>query len=109
MPIDLQNETQGINVTETGGFTCIHIQYVKCFPLTRNIILIKSSLLRVSVAPPPQKKSPASHSSLISVYLRTVLTLAVTIFNKLDPKEHASRDTEMELTFSQCQDLQRVY
>lgn len=60
-------------------------------------------------SPPTSKKSPASHSSLISVYLRTVLTLEVTIFNKLDPKEHDSRDTEMELTFSQCQDLQRVY
>lgn len=55
--------------------------YVKHFSLKRNIILIKSSLLHISVE---EKKSPAHYPSFISVCLRTLMTLAVTIFNKLD-------------------------
>lgn len=73
--------------------------YVKHFPLRRNIILIKSSLLHVSVVK-KAKKNPAHDPSFIPVYLRTLLTLAVTIFNKLDFKGHDPRYTEMKLTFS---------
>lgn len=82
----------------------MYITFVKHFPLRRNgnIILIKSSLLHVSVV---KKKNPAHYPSFISVYLRTLMTLAVVTFNKLDYKGHDPRDTEMELTFSQCQDL----
>lgn len=84
----------------------MYITFVKHFPLRRNgnIILIKSSLLHVSVVK-KKKKNPAHYPSFISVYLRTLMTLAVVTFNKLDYKGHDPRDTEMELTFSQCQDL----
>lgn len=78
----------------------IHVHYVKCSPLRRNIILTKSSLLHFSSQ---QKVLPL----IPHLYLRILLRLAVAIFNKLDPKVHDSRDTEIELTFSQCQDLQR--
>lgn len=79
--------------------------FVKHFSLRRNIILTKSSLLHVSVVKKRKKKNPAHFPSFISVYLRTLMTLAVVTFNKLDYKGHDPRDTEMELTFSQCQDL----
>lgn len=37
------------------------------------------------------------------------MTLAVTVFNKLDLKETNTRDTEMELTFSQCWELNKKF
>lgn len=54
--------------------------WVKHFPLRRNISLIKSSLLHISVV----KKNPAHYPSFISVYLRILMASAVSIFNKLD-------------------------
>lgn len=70
--------------------------HVRHFPLRINIILIKSSLLHVSVV---KKKNTTHYPSFTSIS-EVFMTLAVKIFNKLDLKGHAPRYTEMKLTFA---------
>lgn len=67
-------------------FTC-----ARHFPLRRNASLIR----RASGV----KKLKTHPLFLTYIYLRTFMTLAVTVFNKLDLKENSPRNTEMELAF----------
>lgn len=74
--------------------------YARWFTLRRNITLIKHvSAVKKKT---PQKPCPLS---LTYIHLRTLMTLTIAVFHKLDLKESNPRATETELTFSQSQDL----